>query len=250
MLPPYSDMSFTVKGTECGPDSRLAPNVLLGDLQETADKGAGDCGYDRYDLKKLGACWIILRMRVRYRRLPDWRETFSVRTWSTGVQKFYFDREYEIRGEDGEIIGEGTSTWILADINTHRPLIPAKVEGLPKETVQQDRLVFGQMARAVKIPDRDTLSGEPAILKYADHSELDHNHHVNNTRYIAWALDALYKQGIDADRTNEILITYSSEVHPGQKVEIFTDRTEEGLYTVYGYKNDGKKVFAAEISLY
>ncbi|MBO4243420.1 MAG: hypothetical protein J5883_09100 [Clostridiales bacterium] len=243
-------MSFYVRGTDCGVNSCVLPNILLGMIQETADKGATDTGFDRNYLYGLGACWIVLRMRLHIIRLPKWRETITIRTWSTGVDRISFDREYEIFGEDGGLIGYCTSIWILADINTHRPLIPGKIEGLAPTISQSDRLVYGSKCPKTSMPDRSEFTGDPVIIKYADYSELDHNHHVNNSRYLAWAYDAMSKYGIDLEKAEDIMISYFSEVKAGEKVEIhILEEKEQNTCKIYGFRGEGDKVFSVEINL-
>lgn len=248
--PDHSDMEFYIRGTDCGTNSRLMPHVLLGLIQETADKGATDTGFDRDFLYGLNACWIVLRMRIHLSRLPGWRERITIRTWSTGLDRISFDREYEIFDKNGNVIGYCTSVWILADTKTHRPLRPSGIKGLNEVYAQSDRLVYGEMCPKVSMPDRDKVTGDPVILKYADHSELDHNNHVNNTRYLAWAYDALDKYGIDLDSVEDLLINYFSEVHKGEKVEIhIVPGDSKEHVSVYGYREGGGKVFSAEITL-
>ena len=248
--PEYSEMDFYVKGTECSPFSTLAPHILLGDMQETADKGAGDCGFDRYVINKFHACWIILRMRVHVDRFPDWREDFTIRTWSRGCDKLFFDREYEVYDKNRNIIGYASSVWILADMETHRPLIPKRIEGLAEPKVQQDKLVFGEVCPKFRPSKLENFEGsEPVITKYADYSELDHNHHVNNTRYVAWVFDALYKYGLDISKVNDFTINYICEVKVGEKVDIYIKKTDKGLL-VTGFKGEGTHVFDSEIYIF
>ena len=249
--PEYSELQFTVKGTECSTFSTLAPNVLLGDLQETADKGAGDCGFDRTVINKLNACWIIIRMKVHMERYPDWRETFTIRTWSRGCDKLFFNREYELYDKEGKRIGYASSIWILADIDTHRPLIPNRIDGLASPVVQQDKLVFGEICpKPTQMKIDDFMGIEPAILKFADYSELDHNHHVNNTRYMAWVFDALYKSGVDISAVKDFSIHYICEVKCGERVSIYVNETDFG-YIVSGFKNDNDThVFDSEIYIF
>ena len=80
------------------------------------------------------------------------------------------------------------------------------------------------------------------ITKFADYSELDHNDHVNNTRYIAWAYDALYKLGKDLRMIMKFDINYHSEVKSGERVDLYY-MNEDGNDIIYGYKADGTKVF-------
>ena len=89
---------------------------------------------------------------------------------------------------------------------------------------------------------------KPVIIKYADYTELDRNRHVNNSRYTAWAYDALFKSGYDVSAVKEISINYNSEVKQGEKVELYIADSGEKL-AVYGYKDVDTKVFAAELKL-
>ena len=89
---------------------------------------------------------------------------------------------------------------------------------------------------------------KPVIIKYADYTELDRNRHVNNSRYTAWAYDALFKSGYDVSAIKEISIMYNSEVKQGEKVELYIADNGEKL-AVYGYKDENTKVFAAELKL-
>ena len=250
MFPEYSDMEFTVKGTDCAEGGKLLPNMLLSYLQETADKGAGDCGLDRTVINKLDSSWIILRIRVHIDDLPRWRDRFTVRTWSTGVKKFFFDREFEVYDKDMRRIAYASSVWILADLNTHRPLIPDRIPGLPEIRSQQDTLVFGEMTPKMKIPLKETFTGKPDIIKYADYSDIDHNHHVNNTRYLAWATDAFDKHGLDLNDISDLSVYFESEVKKGEKIDLFVSDDDMTSEThVYGYSTGDRGVFATTIKL-
>ncbi len=242
----HSEVTFYTKSTECGTDSRLAPHVLMADLQETADKGADDTGWGREAIGRYGCCWIILRCRLKFTDLPAWKDGFTVKTWTCGVNKLFFDREYEICDKNGNVIGRSTSVWIVAEKETHRPVFPSKLEDLPQDFAQSDRLSLGEPCPKLKIPDRGLYTDDPLIIKYADYSELDHNHHVNNTRYVAWIYDALYKSGVDVHRINDININYISEVRAGEKIEIFASEADNGMF-IAGFKDGDRGVFASRV---
>jgi len=241
----YSELKFYTKSTDCGTDSCLAPHVLLSDLQETADKGAADNGWSREAIGEYNCCWIVLRCRLCIKRLPSWKEEFTVRTWSCGAKKLFFDREYEVYGSDGECIVSSTSVWILAEKETHRPVFPSSLDKLPQRLSQSDKMTLGEPCPKLRIPAK-TEEDKPVITKYADYSELDHNNHVNNTRYLAWVYDALYKGGYAIHDVCDININYISEVKSGQKVDIYVTKSDEGLY-VYGLRDEDSGVFVCEI---
>ncbi len=243
--PEFSECSFYIKGTDCGPDDGLLMSVLLGDIQETAELGASECGFDTYDINKHNACWIVLRNRIHINNLPRWRDTITIRTWHTGIEKFYYGREYEIFDKDRNVIGYGTSAWIIADMESHKPIIPGRTPGFDASPAQNSRMVYGEMCPKIKAPAKPERSAD--IIKYADYSELDHNHHVNNSRYLAWIYDALHKSGFSTSLINDFNINYLTEVKDSEKVELYVEYPEKEKIRVYGYKNDDISVFASEL---
>lgn len=246
-----TELEVYCKATECGIGDKLYASVLIGDLQEAAERGSHALGYGTDFLKENSMCWIILRMHIEIDRLPEWHETFKIRTWSTGLEKLYYGREFEVYDSKGNCIGKATSTWILADWNTHRPVIASKRPELPPCVAESDKKVFGTNCPKIEFPDKSDVAGaadKPVIIKYADYTELDRNRHVNNSRYTAWAYDALFKSGYDVSAVKEISINYNSEVKQGEKVDLYI-ADSDGKLAVYGYKDNDTKVFAAELKL-
>ena len=247
----YTEMEVYCKATECGIGDRLYCSTLIGDLQEAAERSSTSIGYGTTFLKENDICWIILKMRLHFTELPCWHETFRIRTWANTIDKIYYGRDFEIYSSDNRLIGQAASTWILADWNSHRPVIANKRPEIPPPVIQDPRLVFGEKCPKIKFPARNDIAGEaekPVIIKYADYNELDRNRHVNNSRYTAWAYDALFKYGYDVSLIEDLVINYNSEVKAGEKVELFVSQCE-GKVSVFGYKNIDTKVFAVEMTL-
>lgn len=249
-IPPYTSKDFYVKVTESSMSDVILPSVLLGDCQEVAEDAVVAFGVDTNNLNARGFCWIVLRMSVEIDRLPKWKETFKLNTWSCGTKSLVWRRDYEIVDETNTIIGNSTSEWIVADINTHRPIRPSNLIDAFSDypdykylsESQNDKRALPYSAPKLSFPDSLDELSEPIISKFADYSELDHNHHVNNTRYIAWSYDALYQVGVDIDSIKRFDINYHMEVKSGERVDIYY-RFEEDYHYIYGYKNGNDKVF-------
>ena len=247
----YTEMEVCCKATECGIGDKLYCSSLIGDLQEAAERSSNTIGYGTDFLKENQICWIILKMRLHFTELPSWHETFRIRTWANVIEKIYYGRDFEIYNSDNRLIGQATSTWILADWNTHRPVIAQKRPELPPQAIQDPKLVFGELCPRIIFPSRNDIAGDtekPVIIKYADYNELDRNRHVNNSRYTAWAYDALFKIGYDVSLIEDLVINYNSEVKAGEKVELFVSDNGDKV-SVFGYKNIDTKVFAVELKL-
>ena len=250
-IPKYTELEVYCKATECGIGDKLYCSTLIGDLQEAAERSSHSVGYGTDFLKDNSICWIIIKMRLHFTELPSWHETFKIRTWGNFIEKFYYGRDFEIYTSDNRLIGQASSTWILADWNTHRPVIANKRPELPPPIIQDTKLVFGEACPKVAFPSRNDIAGEtdkPVIIKYADYTELDRNRHVNNSRYTAWAYDALFKNGYDVSLIEDLVINYNSEVKAGEKVELFITNSD-GKVSVFGYKNVDTKVFAVEMTM-
>ena len=243
----FFEKKFYVKGTETSKSMTIFPSVLLGDMQETAECGVKQYDIGTYELGSKGYCWIILQMSVRLTSLPKWKDTFKIRTWNSGIEGLFYTRQYRIFDDDNNEIGCANSKWIIADINTHRPVRPKVISELFDDpdsgkvlSVPQDEPCVNVEIPKLVFPDTASL-GTSIITKYADYSEIDHNNHVNNTRYISWAYDCLNKAGIDTEKVREFDITYHAEVKEGSQAELYLYK-QDGYCFVVGVVED-KKVF-------
>ncbi|MBP5655920.1 MAG: hypothetical protein J6X33_10470 [Clostridiales bacterium] len=247
----YSVSGFCAKCTECGLDNKMFLNVIMGDMQEAAEKGSAGYGFGTRFLAENNICWIILKVKAHFDRYPVWGDKFTVKTWGSGLNKITFTREFEYYDDEGNLFGIISTDWILADWNSHRPVIPSKRECLPEIMIPDTRRVFPEGCVKIDVPDLGSLDGSDSVVcKYADFSELDRNRHVNNTRYISWACDALHKAGVDVFAIKDFDVNYISEVKEGEKVDIFViEDRDSATNTVVGYRDDGKTVFAVKASV-
>lgn len=245
-FPEYFEKSFYVKGTDTSRSHTVFPSCMLGDMQETSEGGVLQYGMDTDSLLKNDFCWIILKMSVRMKRLPKWRETFKVRTWNAGVSGLFFRRSYYICDADDNVIGSADSLWIIADVNSHRPVRPKNILAMYDKpdmeisiSAPQNDFELDFTIPSVSFPSDEVIGDSPLMSKYADYSEIDSNNHVNNTRYVSWALDALHKYGVNVDGIKDFDITYHAEVKESEKVDLYVYESE-GFYYVVGLKQDSK----------
>lgn len=135
------------------------------------------------DLFEYGLCWVLVRLSVTMEAWPLWPGQLTVQTWQSGRRRLTFLRHYRFYDSTGHQLGQGLSEWLVVDRKKHRPA------RLPRDWADQvpetDEAGCPRLA-----PVRD-LPSEPRLVKQADYSDIDRNEHVNNTRYVAWAVDAL-----------------------------------------------------------
>ena len=81
-------------------------------------------------------------------------------------------------------------------------------------------------------------------------SDIDTNGHVNNVKYVVWALDALEYDFVKNNKVKELLVNFDSEVLPGQSVDLYrvVEQTPEGTNCYVQGKVEGKTSFSVKIT--
>ncbi len=239
---------FPVRATDTDWNDRLHLFALFSLMQEAAIQNANHCGWGTEVMDPLGVRWVLTRVSVRMRTFPTWQDHLRVDTWPRGLDRLLFLRDFEFflpDGEDGKPvqIGGATSSWVLVDMRSRRPRRPDLLPAHP-EHEQPDRHALGWNAMAV-MKRGEAEKGQPTIIKYADACDIDRNLHVNNTRYVAWCVDAVYRQAQDHPRLAGIDIQYIAEARFGDQVAIWatTQYAAAGReFHVRGYSTAADKV--------
>ena len=245
-----TNLSYTypVLGTDTDYKDQLHMHSLFSMLQEAASIHASDIGWGAETLDGMNVCWLLLRMSVRMIRRPSWKENVTVETWSRGSDRLYFHRDFRILSDKGEVLGAASSIWILANTDSHRPVRPDQVP-LPQGGAFNPNGILRQeppkIASFYSKLSEEERSHEKTILKFADFSEIDRNLHVNNTRYVAWCVDAAHAVSFDDGDIIGIDICYYSEIRFSEKVLLYT-RDLGDIFQVDGVPTDsGKPAFSA-----
>lgn len=243
-LPEENLYRFTIIGTETDIHDRLHFHSLFAMLQEAACLDADRHGFGAEVMDSLSVCWLLLRMNVQMDRIPKWKDEIYIRTWSQGFERLLFNRDFDIFDQDRNLIGRATSVWVIAHQGDHRPVRPSSIEGM---SVFESSTPSGRKAEKIPPISDEKRENSPKFKRFADYSQIDRNMHVNNTHYVAWSEDACYSLISDEDRISELTINYSSEVHPGEEVQLFCI-LEDGVIIVDGMEaKSGRHVFTTRI---
>jgi len=84
----YTD-TFRIRNFHTGPNGL----AFIHDLFHFINEAAGDhCIEEKItiqDLNKIGLTWMLSRINVDVKRIPELREEISITTWPTGAQGLY-----------------------------------------------------------------------------------------------------------------------------------------------------------------
>lgn len=177
---------------EVGPDRRMGLVAVANLLQQAAGDHAQTLQLTTDQLIGKGLSWVLTRQRIRLLRRPWSNEELTVRTWTSGIDRRTFFREFQVCGADGTPCIEATSAWLLIDLAARRAISPPDwvVDAVPAAGPRL--LTFETRSVPILAPD----AGRSITLR-ARRSDIDINGHVNNAYLLAWILEPLDHLGLD-----------------------------------------------------
>jgi len=202
---------FRVRSYEVGFNGIAKTSSILNYFQELAFTHAQLLGFSVEQLFKKGLTWVLSRNHIKIIRAPKFGEKIIGHTWPSGRKGRFALRDYEMYDENGLLIVKGTTSWMMIDLSTKRPV---RVSDLLEDTVVvEKRTILDEFAVLPKVTKADFEKIFSVRL-----SDLDINHHVNNVVYVEWALDALPQNIIFSSYPAEIEISYRLETHFGDVI--------------------------------
>lgn len=205
--------------SQCNTNKKMSLHTLL---KLTSDAAVEDFNLkymSRDVLTEKGIAILVSRCSFRVHKYPEENQHVVLSTWEEKSEALQFVRAYEIRSVEGEKLISGLSTWLLVDLNTRR-LMPVKKfdeMGLREPTdlkTDHDLLPCGK----ITLSENACLLGERTIC----YSDLDANGHTNNSRYAAFAVDALPPEYRSKDFT-DFRINFSKEAMVDEKLQLYAD---------------------------
>jgi len=189
---------------------KLTIPALLGLMQEIAWEHSTSYNVGWDFLQSIHLFWALSKMHLKINRLPMWNETVLLRTWGKQPENVIFHRDFEMCDTQGNILLAATSAW--ATLST----IDGRVERMPAEighriVVPKDRHAIREAAPKIK---KIAIHNPPCFYPVL-HSDIDMNQHVNNTRYVQWALNHFPHEFQNQNDIKELIINYLSQARMG-----------------------------------
>lgn len=238
----YED-TYLVGARDTDPFNCCRPSSVLNFLQEAATLAAAQLHVSRDEIvEKYNCFWMLVRMWYRLDRPLRWNEELTVKTWHRGGKSAAMYRDFDLYS-NGEQIGEAVSTWVLADLNTHKLKRLSEI-GEFKLTTGGD-LCKDIILRRSPMP-QEMKQVENRLLHYSD---CDVNGHVNNVRYADFACDAVGMEKIGEGKfVSSFHISYLKECLPGETISLSAGQLD-GAWCVRGTDAEGADRFETTMVL-
>lgn len=211
---PIFEKEFPVRYHELDSHGLIRPVTLLNCVQDAGGLHAAQLGISIRDLKPRGLTWVLSRIHLvvdRYLRAED---VINVCTWPSTRKGLFLCREFEMRDKSGALFSRATTSWAVLNFTSRRPVRPQ--ECLPEFPLTARRALDDDFASLPHFPDTpdDTFREIPFLVRRSDQ---DSNHHVNNTVYTDWALEAVLDD-VAACHLQSLEVSFRAEALYGDSI--------------------------------
>lgn len=231
-----TELKFTVRFSDCDEYNRLKLSRLFQFTEEAALSDAERKGYGLWNMMKAGYGCAVTRMKLRWNHTPVLGEELRVSTWA---KENYKDKviykDYFVQDSRGNVLMEGTSSWLLVDLKTGKAVAPSTspypvpiIEGKDALPEKLDVLSMGLFPKVI-----DQVQGR--------NTDMDVNHHVNHCRYVDWVLDALSREEIKNRGIRSIQMNYIHQIPLGEKVDIVRFKDTKHHVVLFGMNAEDMK---------
>jgi medium-chain acyl-[acyl-carrier-protein] hydrolase len=228
---------------EADASRRLGLTALVQYLEDVAilDSAAKGMDLSYYHERHMG--WMLAKWEIEILALPRFGETVRVSTRVHGMKGFVADRGFTVSAADGATLARARSNWLLVDTERRRPM------RVPPEQYERFGVALGEgdfrMIGDVDYAAGEVLGAETATGIRACYGDIDTNDHVNNVRYIAWALDSLDPAYRAARVPSLVRALYKRELSVGAEGEVLTRSGD--LESRHLVRSGGEDLFSLEV---
>jgi len=225
MKPAWKE-EITIRSFDVDCKNQLKISSLCSYFQEVAGHHAEHLGFGFEHIRESGLVWVLSRFEMAFSHFPKWDDHVVLETWPAGNERLYYRREFMVTGQNGDLLISAASFWLLIKMQNRRP----KLLPLPGEIEKHNAARFAIQVMPSAIPSPEP---QDAVVIPVRFSDLDLNHHVNNTRYINWIID-LFPVEFHYHHDPEFFrIDIKQEVKANESVRIIKSG-DQNVYTLEG----------------
>lgn len=225
-----TEKEYEIQYYEIDYKRKLLMTSLMQYLSDVATRQSESLGIGLDYLKEHGIAWVIYKWNIHMFRHPVYGEKIRIRTKPYSFRKFYAYRTFEIVDCNDNVIGYAKSIWFLIDIEKRRAIRINEemymAYGINKD--KNDKLDIEKIDAPVNIDSEKSFD-----VRYSD---IDTNTHVNNVKYLEWAIETIPLNIIMNYTLEDINITYEKEATYGDSIKVFTEIDNKDNFCVCMHK--------------
>lgn len=215
MIKNYFDKQFELRYFEMNELGIASPTTILTLLEEAAAEHCHSIDYSLYQLAEMNIGWVLVSGVMQMIRYPRYKDKITIRTWLSKYSTIKGFRENIIYDEQENIIGRSRGLWIFFDINRRRP-VQILDDIMQKWSSITDKSIDYDITKKIKLFED---SESDYVLKFQVFKfDTDMIQHVNNIRYLQWAIESVPDEIIDNYYLHSIDGRFIAEANYGQTI--------------------------------
>lgn len=206
------EKDYLIHYYETGRNQELSINALMCYFEEMAllQSEAGKVGIDYYLEHQVA--WMLTQFDIQIHKPVCFPQTLKIVTQPSGYFRFLGYRDFFVFNPMGEQAITARSAWIFVNTENKRP---TKVHD--PITIAYGLPLNADTKKEFEPLPQFTLSHHEKEFQVR-HSDIDFNKHVNNVKYVEWALEALPLDLHENLRLTRIQIAFKKETHYGMRI--------------------------------
>ena len=229
----YYNKKYNVTQNYLDKNDRINALGILDIFQDIAGKHANVINLGFNNLVEHGYFWVLSKNRFRVLKDLKGLTDFNVKTYQTEVSFASYNRDFFVSDEKGELLIIGDSRWCVLDRKSMK-IVPSKIVGGTND-VGSPKAFNEKFIRIEKLESFDYQMVYKVV--YCD---LDHNGHMNNTKYVNQIINYLKDEIIKF-----IEIEYISQCYLDDELHYVFKKIDENKYVINIY-NKTKDVLASK----
>ncbi len=240
-LPHHFDFKVRTYEVDCFNNIKISS--LQNYMQEAASQSADMLGFGYEQLHPQGKFWVLSRVIIKLNGTAAFGETVTVETWPKSHEKLQAFRDFRFKNAEGHVWGTATTSWLIIDEATLKPVAPGHVIAYTHTSGLGDAITVQPLK--ISVPEQKIALGKRTIV----YSDLDVNHHVNNARYADILSDALPAEFFKKYFLSEIQINYLRELKLGDAITLWGSLPDSfpGSVVLDGVNQHEQKTFQARL---
>ena len=201
--------------------------VLMRYLIDSAGMHSEQAGYGISNVQKTHIVFLLTGWQVKILKRPKLLDEVIVKTWPETLSHSLSTRNFEVYVQD-ELVARASTKWIMVNSETHA--VMSVTEEITNAYGPIKQAVFDKPIPKLQIPDYFDDSYD-YIIKRRD---IDSNNHVNNLKYIEFALELLPEHLYLKESFSEIFVNYKNECKLGDEITCSYTKIndEEHVFTI------------------
>lgn len=219
----FYSKGIIVQYYECDYRNDIRLSFLLKHGQQIGMEQCDNLGIGYAFMDSMNMAFLLAKLKGTIYRLPKAGEKLFIRTIPFMPVKAQYQRLVEFYDEQQQLIVTLDNRWLLVDTQTRKILrkTPEQLEGYFQHPQELEDFRIPRIKESLE--ERETVQ-----VRY---SQMDTNHHMNNTVYADVITDCAEDYLIETEENpiSAFTIVYHHEAKLGEKIHLSRKMTESGL---------------------